>query len=60
MSDWNEDISQAPRDGRKVRLGWLNTDGTVEHEVVSRWCHGKWEGNWTPTHWKLESPQVKT
>lgn len=43
-------ISSAPRDGRWVTLGWLANDN-LEYEVRARWINGRWEGDWTPTHW---------
>lgn len=48
-------INDAPHDGREVRLGWF-PDGVLEHEVISRWVGGHWEGYWTPTHWRPIKP----
>lgn len=50
LSAWKE-IGTAPTDGRMVRLGWL-PNGRVEMEVTSFWEDGRWNGGWTPTHWK--------
>ena len=52
-------IETAPRDGRRVKLGWLPND-RLELERQSRWVRytdkgetgGHWSGWWTPTHWK--------
>lgn len=44
-------IVGAPKDGRQITLGWL-PNGIVEFEARSRWLHGHWEGDWTPTHWR--------
>lgn len=44
-------IETAPKDGSLVELGWL-PNGIVEHRVFSRWKHGRWQGQWTPTHWR--------
>jgi hypothetical protein len=44
-------IQDAPKD-REVILGWIVNPPTVEQEVRSRWLNNKWEGDWTPTHWR--------
>ena len=45
-------MKNAPKDGRWIILGWMVNEHILEHEVRSRWAQGKWEGNWTPTHWR--------
>ena len=49
-------IRSAPHDGRLVMLAWIVNYPTLELVKVSRWRHGKWEGNWTPTHWRKLNP----
>lgn len=46
-----EPINTAPKDGRKIRLGWLPNWPELEYVVVSHWNRHVWSGYWTPTHW---------
>lgn len=56
--DW-QPIETAPRDGRRVLLGWIVNPPTVEHTEISGWKRDHWIGDFTPTHWRpLESRKV--
>jgi hypothetical protein len=53
-------IETAPKDGRRVVLGWL-PNGKLEMETVSFWRNDHWSGGWTPTHWRpTAEPETTT